>query len=268
MTGLRIVDVEDAADLGLLPPCADPRFDHRTCDYWEDADRGSRDARPALLAGAAATPPRRAAVGTDNPFASSPASERRRDALAALLSDDHDARPPDALVGLAEDDLGSQGADAWNPFAATVQQPTRSATSQPRKLSLLTRGQRVFGSYARVAIEADRPVGYVQFGPLSAYTRAQRIRELYPQLPSAPLPAVITCVATTAEARGRGHARHLVEDVCDELARRGFSAVEVFPDMTQPPDGTSAAAPGFWEGCGFTLVVTDEHFPVLRRELA
>jgi ribosomal protein S18 acetylase RimI-like enzyme len=138
----------------------------------------------------------------------------------------------------------------------------------PRKLALLTRGEDVFGSYARVALVDDVPVAYTQFGPLSAYPRAQRLRELYPQLPSAPLPAVITCIATTADARGQGHARRLVDDVCAELGRRGFSAIEVYPDLTQPSDATSAATPTFWEGCGFTLVVPDERFPVLRRELA
>ncbi len=45
----RIVDVTDEAGFGRIPPCADPRFDHRTCDYWEDADRGSQANRPALL---------------------------------------------------------------------------------------------------------------------------------------------------------------------------------------------------------------------------
>src|SRR5262249_24343516 len=129
-------------------------------------------------------------------------------------------------------------------------------------------GETVFGSYARVALEDDAAVAYVQFGPLSAYPRAQRLRELYPQLPSAPLPAVITCIATTAEARGRGHARALVADTCDELGRRGFSAVEVYPDLTRPCDETSAATPAFWLGCGFRSMVDDERFPVLRRELA
>ena len=52
-----------------------------------------------------------------------------------------------------------------------------------------------------------------------------------------------------------------------ELGRRGFSAIEVYPDLTQPPDATSAATPAFWEGCGFSLVVADDRYPVLRREL-
>jgi hypothetical protein len=41
MVDVRIVDVGDADTFRLVPPCADPRFDHRSCDYWEDADRGS-----------------------------------------------------------------------------------------------------------------------------------------------------------------------------------------------------------------------------------
>ena len=55
----------------------------------------------------------------------------------------------------------------------------------------------MFGSYAKLLLVDDRPTAYAQFGPLSAYPRAQRVRELYPKLPSSPLPAVITCIATT-----------------------------------------------------------------------
>ena len=65
---IRIVDVTDTETFGLLPPCADPGFDHRTCDYWEDADRGSKAARLAWLE--AAPPPATARPGpADNPFA-------------------------------------------------------------------------------------------------------------------------------------------------------------------------------------------------------
>lgn len=262
MAGLRIIDVQDASSFGLLPPCADPRFDHRTCDYWEDADRGSRAARPAWLSPSIAAPRARPQAPSHNPFAPSDATaDRRGDALAALLGDGETGSSDHASADTTTDD------DApWNPFAPVERQATPVA-GQPRKLALLSRGERVFGSYARVAIEADQAVAYAQFGPLSAYPRAQRLRGLYPQLPAAPLPAVITCVATTAEARGKGHGRDLVEDVCDELARRGFSAIEVYPDLTESPDATSAASPAFWTTCGFTLVVPDERYPVLRREL-
>ena len=47
-------------------------------------------------------------------------------------------------------------------------------------------------------------MAYCQFGPLTAYPRAQRTRDLYPSLPVAPLPAVITCIATVASGPRRG----------------------------------------------------------------
>jgi ribosomal protein S18 acetylase RimI-like enzyme len=102
---------------------------------------------------------------------------------------------------------------------------------------------------------------------VSAYPRAQHIRELYPKLPSAPLPAVITCIASTPEARGRGLAKALVLAVVDDLAARGFSAVEAYPEPEARPDATSAANPAFWATCGFGLAVDDPRFPVVRREL-
>ena len=122
----------------------------------------------------------------------------------------------------------------------------RAARSRPRHLRFVC---------ARRLSRPTTPVAYAQFGPLSAYPRAQRIRELYPQLPSAPPPGVITCIATVAAARGLGYARALVLDVCEELARRGFAAVEAYPDMTRPIDETSAATPELWLGCGFDVAV-------------
>jgi ribosomal protein S18 acetylase RimI-like enzyme len=86
-------------------------------------------------------------------------------------------------------------------------------------------------------------------------------------LPSSPLPAVITCIATTSGVRRRGHAVELVDDVCRELARRGFAAVETYPEARAVPDTTSTAVPAFWERAGFTMVVPDERYPVMRREL-
>jgi hypothetical protein len=109
--------------------------------------------------------------------------------------------------------------------------------------------------------------GYCQFGPLSAYPRALRVRELYPRLPDAPLPAVITCIATTAQARRGGYALQLVEAVCHDLTGRGFSAVEAYPEASAREDATPAARPEFWIRGGFKLAVDDDRYPVVRREL-
>ncbi len=243
MAALRVIDVLDQASFERIPPCADPTVDHSTCDYWENATGGSKVSRPAWLKVEAPVATRPDLEG--NPFAPRDATMPMADWL----------RP------------GGDAALADNPFAPrrTVERPMTQGV--PRKLALLDRGRGVFGSYAKVLLADGEPAGYVQFGPLSAYPRAQHIRELYPQLPVSPLPAVITCIATTHEARGRGYAKMLVEAVCDDLAGRGFAAVEVYSAWGEPPDGTSTASPSFWQGAGFTLVVDDPRFPVLRREL-
>ena len=254
MTEIRIVDVTDAEAFGRLPPCADPAFDHRTCDYWEDADRGTKASRPEL-AEAAVAPPSRAPAG--DPFeagrGASPANP-----FAPAGTGGYNPFAPDP------------GSDAMadNPFAPVRADRPRVDPGAPRKLALLGRGLAVFGSYAKVALVDDVSVAYAQFGPLSAYPRASRLRALYPQLPDAPLPAVITCIATTAEARGAGYARGLVSAVCADLAGRGFAAVEAYPEIGAPTDATSAASPAVWVAGGFALVVDDERFPVVRRELA
>jgi ribosomal protein S18 acetylase RimI-like enzyme len=256
----RIVDVSDTDSFGLIPPCADSRFDHRTCDYWEDADRGSKASRPSWLEGAAPRVSRPTTLDA-NPFAPPPRPEAVNPFVPARAAAAN-LRDP---FGENEDDLFGTTPD--NPFAPTVirERPLREGV--PRKLALLDRGRGVFGSYAKVLLDGIEPVAYCQFGPLSAYPRATRLRELYPQLPVSPLPAVVTCIASTAEARQRGYARQLVDDVCRDLAERGFAAVEAYPDLTRPEDETSGARPGFWHTLGFVTAVDDERFPVMRREL-
>ncbi len=292
----------DAAAFGRIPPCADPAFDHRTCDHWENPN-GSRASRPSWLqppagggAGAAAPTPRARA----NPFATD--AEDATFGVAALPADwvspsAPPAREANPFAPAPDDDpfdgnpFAPAGAGHANPFApgggaagggfggapgrggsGPAGAPRRGGPpaldpTLPRKLALLSRGLRVFGSYARVLLADDRPVAFAQFGPLSAYPRAQRLRELYAQLPDSPLPAVITCIATTPEARGEGLALRLVADVCDDLAGRGFAAVEAYPEAGAAPDATSSASPAFWVRAGFTVAVDDPRFPVVRREL-
>jgi GNAT superfamily N-acetyltransferase len=261
MGDIRILDVTDAATFGRIPLCADPGFDHRSCDYWEDESRGSKAARLSWLAspagpsasGAEAPRPRPA-----NPFLAD--LEAAPPAANPFVA----ARPVNPFLTPGEEDDGPID----NPFAPPpVVRPTVGAEA-PRKLQLLGRGLGVAGSFAKILLEDDVARVYAQFGPLTAYPRAQRTRDLYPSLPDAPLPAVITCIATTAEARGAGLAHALIGAVCDDLAERGFTAVETYPEIGASPDATSAATPGFWESVGFVRAIADERFPVMRRELA
>jgi GNAT superfamily N-acetyltransferase len=255
---VRILDVTDEAGFGRIPPCADPGFDHRTCDFWEDDRRGSKAARLAWLEPTPPPPPE--PDRSANPFAPT----------TGPAFNPFDPRGSSAAgAGRHFNPFGEDDDDAPldNPFAPRRERGPAVAADSPRKLQLLGRGLAVFGSYAKV-LEADgEPAAWCQFGPISAYPRAQHVRELYPKLPSSPLPAVITCIATTKAARRRGYARQLVLAVVDDLAGRGFSAVEAYPEPHAQPDSTSAANPAFWTACGFDLAVDDPRFPVVRREL-
>jgi ribosomal protein S18 acetylase RimI-like enzyme len=258
MDAIRVVDVVDDETFRLLPPCADPGFDHRSCDYWEDADRGSKAARLSWLETGSArtgdTAPARPRPA--NPFlADLEASTPAPNPFATASRPNPFLTPGDGATGPVE-----------NPFAPPPRERPLVNADAPRKLQLLARGLGVAGSYAKVLLRDEIPVAYAQFGPLTAYPRAQRTRDLYPALPDAPLPAVITCIATTAQARHLGLARHLVDVVCSDLEGRGFTAVEAYPTAGAAPDATSAATPAFWETVGFARAIDDARFPVMRRE--
>jgi GNAT superfamily N-acetyltransferase len=252
---IRIVDVTDDPTFALLPPCVDNGFDHRSCDYWEDADRGTKAARASWLSPAPARAPQKPRFR--NPFGDDDDGDPDFNPFAPA------SRGPAFNPFHADDD----GPD-FNPFAPEPAAGPAVARDALPKLRLLGRGLAVFGSYAKVLLEDEIPAAYAQFGPLSAYPRALRTRELYPRLPASPLPAVITCIATTAEARDRGFAAMMVEAVCEDLAARGFAAVETYPEVGARPNATSAADPAFWERLGFSVAAPDERFPVMRRELA
>ena len=259
MATIRIVDVTDVIAFDRIPPCADSRFDHRTCDYWEDADRGSKAARASWLKTQAEPRDKQPAARTQasNPFLAD--LQDREPGFNPFTTE----RPSNPFLTPGDEDTPAVD----NPFAPKPVERQTVGGDAPRKLQLLGRGLGVAGSYAKVLLDDDVPAAYAQFGPLTAYPRAQRTRELYPALPDSPLPAVITCIATTAEARHAGLARRLVEAVCEDLAGRGFSAVETYPEIGADPDATSAATPEFWESLDFARAIADDRFPVMRRDL-
>ena len=257
--GIRIADVIDEAGFRAIPPCADPGFDHRSCDYWEDAARGSKAARLAWLEAAAPSPEARRPAAA-NPFLADADAPARRPRTRSRRAADRRAANP----FLDEDDAGRR-----RTRSRRRRPRHRPADADaPRKLAAPGPRPEVAGSYAKVLFADEVASAYCQFGPLTAYPRAQRTRDLYPALPDAPLPAVITCIATTAAARGAGLGLRLVAAVCDDLEARGFTAVEAYPEAAARPDATSAATPAFWVAAGFALAVADERFPVMRRELA
>ncbi|MGZ8475739.1 MAG: hypothetical protein ACXWWQ_05875 [Candidatus Limnocylindria bacterium] len=151
--------------------------------------------------------------------------------------------------------------------------PTAKATV---KRTRLLAGRALAGSYAMLAYRVDAvnrtAVGYAQFGPISAYPRAQSIRERYPQLPESPPPWVITCLQVTpdvaASTQRESDGIALLEAVCDELDRRGIIAVEAYPEAVPDPWLPSPGPASVYEAAGFERSAGDERFPVFRRELS
>ena len=221
--------------------------------------RARFEGRPPRLAAAIATTGRLADQRTRRPPTR---SSRTRCPAASPRTRSRPAGAGAANPFLLDDDDAPA-----NPFAPPPKAPPPVPPTAPRKLRLLARGSGVVGSYAKILVRGDETLAYCQFGPLTAYPRAQRTRDLYPQLPDAPLPAVITCIATVATARREGLGVRLVEIVCADLAVRGFAAVEAYPEVGPHPDATSGATPAFWETAGFVRAVDDPRFPVMRREL-
>ena len=151
--------------------------------------------------------------------------------------------------------------------------PDASARATLKRNRLLATAE-LTGSYAMLAYRTDAvgrtAVGYAQFGPLAAYPRAGDIRDRYPQLPESPAPWVVTCLqagpADSAEERidiGRG----LLEAVCDELDRRGITAVEAYPEGVDDPWLPSPGPASVYESARFERAAGDDRYPVYRREL-
>ena len=246
--GFELIGVESADELLLAPPCTRDDADHATCTWWEDADKGSKAAR---VDAATATPTQRA---------SAPAGGKA--ALAAFLGAEVSEAP------------------AFNPFAPKA--PTReealrdaaAAPGQPAKLRLLTRQLPISGPMGWILLAKGEPVAYCQAGPLSACPRAQRLRDRYPDLPSTPPPAVVTCISVIPAARGSALGSALVEGVLTRLSTAGFAAVEAYPEepataAALDADATSSATLRFWERLNFSVAATgpDGRWPVMRRVL-
>jgi hypothetical protein len=169
-----------------------------------------------------------------------------------------------------------QTCDYWERIDGGRDAPTSDATDASARVSLkrerLLGARDRSGAYAMLAYRTDAvervAIGYAQFGPLSAYPRAQTIRERYPQLPESPAPWVITCLQVSGDSGEREPAAiGLLNGVCDELDRRGIIAVEAYPEGVADAWLPSPGPASVYEAAQFERVAGDERFPVYRREL-
>jgi len=165
-----------------------------------------------------------------------------------------------------------QTCDYWERLDGR-REASQSESAADLKLSRLLAGTRLAGAYGMLAWQADASgdqvaVGWAQFGPISAYPRAQVIRERYPSLPDSPAPWVVICLQVVAETPYREKvAGSLLGAVCDELDRRGIIAVEAYPEGVADAWSLSPGPASVYQAAGFTLAAGEERYPVYRREL-
>ncbi|HET6380355.1 MAG TPA: hypothetical protein VFH63_04880 [candidate division Zixibacteria bacterium] len=165
-----------------------------------------------------------------------------------------------------------QTCDYWERLDGS-RQAEDSAAARSLKLSRLLEGTRLAGAYGmlawRTGADGDRlAVGWSQFGPISAYPRAQAIRDRYPELPESPAPWVITCLQVVESDEDREAAgAALLRAVCEELDRRGVVAVEAYPEGVADPWQPSPGPEAIYVAEGFRRAAGDDRYPVVRREL-
>lgn len=186
----------------------------------------------------------------------------------------------DEIPAPAQPGARCQTCDYWERIDGGREAPEADAPDAAARAILkrqrLLSGVGLSGAYAMLARETDAVastvVGYAQFGPLSAYPRALSIRERYPELPDSPAPWVITCLQVAGDGVSADdrieRGRQLIDAVCDELDRRGITAVEAFPERVADAWLPSPGPVPMYESARFVRVAGDDHFPVLRRELS
>jgi hypothetical protein len=182
----------------------------------------------------------------------------------------------EAIPAPARPESRCQTCDYWERLDGTRDEPAADATDGATRADLkrnrLLAGRQLAGAYGMLAWRTEEDervaVGWAQFGPMSAYPRAQSIRERYPALPDSPAPWVVTCMQVIDDAADRDAAAiGLLDAVCVELDRRGITAVEAYPEGG---DGwiASPAPATVYEAAGFERAAGDDRYPVMRRELA
>jgi hypothetical protein len=174
----------------------------------------------------------------------------------------------DNLPAPARPGARCQTCDYWERLEGSREGEDTTGRRDAKRSALLA-GTRLAGSYGMLATADGAVIGFAQFGPLSAYPRAQLIRDRYPELPEAPAPWVLTCLQVVPDAAERDRiGQGLADAVCAELDRRGITAVEAYLERATDPWLPSGGPASVYEDAGFARVAGDDQFPVYRRELA
>ncbi len=128
-----------------------------------------------------------------------------------------------------------------------------------------------------VAFDGERAVGWVSLGPRTDFERIERSRVIA-KVDDRPVWSIV-CFAVSANARGQGVARALLDAAVDSARARGATMLEAYPiaiDAAAPihPDAAFTGTLPMFERAGFRVVADRASDPssrhqrvVVRREL-
>lgn len=114
-----------------------------------------------------------------------------------------------------------------------------------------------YGSLAKMVLwgKKRKPIGYIQFGPISEFQTAQLLYR--DRLPIPRGGWCINCISLQRPYQRKGVAKKLVQNVFRDLRRRGVGIVDVYE------------FPKFWQRFGFEEICEDEKkkIIILRKKL-
>ena len=128
-----------------------------------------------------------------------------------------------------------------------------------------------------VAFDGNRAVGWVSLGPRAEFERIVRSKVI-PKVDDRPVWSVV-CFAVSADARGRGVARALLDAAIEHARAAGATALEAYPVVVERreaihPDSAFTGTLPMFERAGFTIVADRASDPsakqprvVVRRDL-
>lgn len=139
-----------------------------------------------------------------------------------------------------------------------------------QKKNWFLRGAQKHGTLGKLLLwgKREKPVGFIQFGPISEFTTAQRFyqrpspsgeanqvskSDSRPKLPKRGW--CITCVAVQSNYRRKGVATRLVRNVLRDLKRRKVKKIDAYPpEKSAAWNQVSVGPAGLWEKCGFESI--------------
>jgi len=141
--------------------------------------------------------------------------------------------------------------------------PQKKAELEVKKREWFEQTMKEFGTCGKIVYHEDNPVAYAQYAPSARFPNINA----YESKPVGKLEegvVFLSCLYITDETlRGRGIGELLLQNVIEELRRRGFRAIETFArrSETDNPSGPMA----FYIRNGFHIKDnTNPEFPLMR----